>query len=343
MKKKIKDGAKEEDFITASRLYNWDIKNDGVGHPYLSKILDYQKRFRSYTFPVGNIGEKTIDIATKIFTRINTTGENLNIFEIMVAKTYQENSFDLSEKYDKWQEDNPASYNYETLDKTISLRVAALLLKKKCGKNEILRLKKKDFIKVWDEKVIHAIDLSIDLLQNFGVEVSELLPYPPAIIPLFSYFHSENNLKEATPEQRRLLKDFFWRGVLSGRYASRFPTKVVENLTMIDDIVKESRPTYTNDFKVDISPRHIREKGTFKAGGAYTRAILSIYASKNPNNFNSLDSKIKVTNSYATNKKENNLHHFFPTKSPCVTAKGIDVNNILNITFIDSGLEQRHS
>ena len=345
VQKRIKDGAARENFIIAGHLYNWDVKENGSQHPHLSKILDYQKRFRDYTFPIGNIGEKEIDVATKIFTRINTTGKNLNIFEIMVAKTYQDKVFDLSEKYEKWQDDKLAGNDYETLDETISLRVAALLLERRCEKKDILGLKKNDFISAWEGKITHAIDRSIDLLRNvIGVEVSELLPYPPAIIPLFSYFYSENNLRDATPEQERLLKEFFWRSVLSGRYTAQVPTKIVEDLNLIRGILAKVRPGYTNDFALDVSPRYIREKGIFKPGDAYTSAILSIYASQNPNNFNSPDNKVRVTNRYMTDKKANNLHHFFPTNSPCVKGlktKKIDVNHTLNITFIDGNLNKK--
>ena len=261
----------------------------------------------------------------------------------MNAKTYKDKVFDLSFRYEEWKNDKLVDNKYETLDETISLRVASLLMVGRCEKKDILKLDRDLFISKWDDEVIRAMNLSIDLLRNvIGVEVSELLPYPPAIIPLFSYFHSENNFEEATPKQEKFLKEFFWRSVLSGRYNAQVPTKIVEDLSLIDDIVKESRPTYTNDFKVDISPRHIREKGAFKPGDAYTSAILSIYANKNPHNFNSPGNKVRVTNIYMTDRKANNLHHFFPKKSPCV--QGIDdnkVDNVLNITLIDGTLNKK--
>ena len=47
-----------------------------------------------------------LDIACEVFTRINTGGTELTLFEIMVAKTYDEKKkFDLLEKYN-WLIDN---------------------------------------------------------------------------------------------------------------------------------------------------------------------------------------------------------------------------------------------
>ncbi len=49
------------------------------------------------------ISEYPIDIACEVFTRINTGGTELTLFEIMVAKTYDlDSGFDLSKEYDRW-------------------------------------------------------------------------------------------------------------------------------------------------------------------------------------------------------------------------------------------------
>ncbi len=71
------------------------------GEGLFEKIYEYKHRLESYVFSMITIGNKiSIDIATDIFTRINTGGTTLTLFEIMVAKTYSEKyQFDLSEKY----------------------------------------------------------------------------------------------------------------------------------------------------------------------------------------------------------------------------------------------------
>ena len=49
--------------------------------------------------------EYPIDIACEVFTRINTGGTNLSLFEIMVAKHTISIEFDLAREYD-WLIDN---------------------------------------------------------------------------------------------------------------------------------------------------------------------------------------------------------------------------------------------
>ena len=69
---------------------------DQYSREEIKKIEIYQKRLTTYDFSTIVINEYPIDIACEVFTRINTGGMELTLFEIMVAKTYdQEKEFDL--------------------------------------------------------------------------------------------------------------------------------------------------------------------------------------------------------------------------------------------------------
>jgi hypothetical protein len=50
------------------------------------RIQEYRDRLTKYDFSCITIKEYPIDIATEVFTRINTGGKTLTLFEIMVAK-----------------------------------------------------------------------------------------------------------------------------------------------------------------------------------------------------------------------------------------------------------------
>ena len=56
----------------------------------LDKISEYQRKLNSYSFSKIELMDASLEIATEVFTRINTTGKSLNVFEIMCAKTYDE-------------------------------------------------------------------------------------------------------------------------------------------------------------------------------------------------------------------------------------------------------------
>jgi hypothetical protein len=65
-----------------------------------AKLDEYKRRIEAYDFSIIEVRNVPIDVATEIFTRINVGGKPLTVFEIMVAKTYDEKQgFDLSEKY----------------------------------------------------------------------------------------------------------------------------------------------------------------------------------------------------------------------------------------------------
>lgn len=67
-----------------------------------SKISDYRRRIESYDFSIIQVRDVAIDVATEIFTRINVGGKPLSVFEIMVAKTFdEERDFDLSAEFDE--------------------------------------------------------------------------------------------------------------------------------------------------------------------------------------------------------------------------------------------------
>ena len=82
------------EYITVSELVTGDpfvIYNKFSSHPDLiTKISKYQKSFQTYEVPTIEITDADLDVATDIFTRINITGKSLDIFEIMCAKTYDE-------------------------------------------------------------------------------------------------------------------------------------------------------------------------------------------------------------------------------------------------------------
>ncbi len=66
-----------------------DLEDDfPTGDPKL--IEQYKARLTGYDFPSITIKDYPIEIACEVFSRINTGGRPLTVFEIMVAKTYDE-------------------------------------------------------------------------------------------------------------------------------------------------------------------------------------------------------------------------------------------------------------
>jgi hypothetical protein len=304
---------------------------------YHVKLEEYKRRIESYDFPVIEVRDVPIDVATEIFTRINVGGTPLTLFEIMVAKTYDESrEFDLSQKFAEVVE-RLQPVNYEAISDAIVLQLISLILKKECKKQIILKIGKKEFIDTWPA-AISALEQSVEYFRNgYGIEVSALLPYNALLVPFSYYFFKHPDHPSAA--QRKLLEDFFWRVSLGGRYSSSVESKLAQDVRRIDQILDEASPDY--DWGINLSPEFIRENGWFNTGRSFVKAILCLYAHRAPKSFKD-NSIVNISNNWLKRANSKNYHHFFP--KAFLSKKGEEdwsANNVVNITIVDDYLNKR--
>lgn len=304
---------------------------------YHEKLKMYKSRIESYQYPVIQIRDAPIDIATEIFTRINVGGKSLSVFEIMVAKTYDhELNFDLSEKYQALI-DNLKPYDYETLSDATVLQTVSTIISGECKRQAILNLDKTRFIKTWDQ-AIDAIESTVEYFKHyFRIPVSQLLPYNAMIVP-FAYFFYKHKVKP-TGDKQRYLEDFFWRCSLGGRYSSSLESKLASDVKRIDKILDNKLPTY--DWPIDTTHQFIIDNGNFSAGRSYIKAILCLLAYQQPKSFND-NSIVNISNYWLKQANSKNYHHFFP--KAFLKKKNYSefyINHILNITIVDDFLNKR--
>ena len=307
------------------------------------KMVGYQKMITSYQYPIVEIMNAPIDVATEIFTRINTSGKELSLFEIMVAKTYDdkpfgsEKHFDLSKRYKKLIEDLE-QVGYETISDATVLQVIAIIIQGECKRQNILKIEKQKFIDSWKDAV-DAIEKAVEYFRGYyGIPVSKLLPYNALIVP-FAYFFFKHKDKPNNKDMRDRLNDFFWRCSLSGRYSSGVESKLAQDIKKIDKILNGELPSY--DSPIDASEEFIKNNGGFSTGRSYIKAILCIYAYHQPKSFND-NSIVTIDNNWLKQANSKNYHHFFP-KSWFAKPKENDfyINHILNITIVDDYLNKR--
>lgn len=304
---------------------------------YHGRLEEYKRRIESYDFPIIEVRDVPIDVATEIFTRINVGGIPLSLFEIMVAKTYDEaRGFDLAVKFDELLE-RLEPVNYETISDAIVLQLIALTLKKECKKQIILKIGKKEFIDTWPA-AIGALEQAVEYFRNrYGIPVSALLPYNALLVPFAYYFFNHPDNPNAT--QRKLLDDFFWRVSLGGRYSSSVESKLAQDIRRIDDILQDQSPEY--DWGIDISSEFILKNGWFNTGRSFVKAILCLYAHRSPKSFRD-NSIVNISNNWLKQSNSKNYHHFFP-KSYLAKKNEEDwrINNVVNITIVDDYLNKR--
>lgn len=313
---------------------------------HIEMIDAYQQRLKGYDFSTVLIDMYPIDIACEVFTRINTAGQELTLFQIMVAKTYDhQKKFDLAEKYQRLIDNNGdekekdlEDVGYETVPEVTVLQCIAAHVNNQIRRRDILKIPKPRFIDSWPvvkDGIFHAVDY---LCSAMRIPVSRLVPYPAQLVPL-SYFFICNKGKNPTAIQKKLLTQFFFWVALSNRYSSGVEGKIAQDLKRIDLILQEEPPDYTGE-ELNLAVDDLRYY-FFRTGDAFCRAILCIFAYLQPKCFET-NSLVQVGNAWLKTRSSRNYHHFFPRAY--LRKQGVEdwkANSIMNITIVPAGMHKR--
>lgn len=332
--------------ISVHDLLSLDVTDfDAYGKGERRKIHEYRAALTGHDFSVIEIPEYDIDTACEIFTRINTGGKELSLFEIMVAKTFDPDSgFDLEQKYrDLLEGDDEGNKSlvdasFDTIPAITILQCIAAHLKGGIRHSDILRLDRQAVIDCWPH-VRETIFAGIDHMQShLGVAVSRILPYPVMLVA-FSNFFDRNKLKPPNHTQTQYLAEYFYRAGLSNRYTSGTAVKMLADLQKMKTIADGKRPSYKGE-DLEITPDTFRTK-PFAINDAFSKTVLCLLASKGPRNLQT-SGLIKINNSWLRKSSSRNIHHIFP--KAWVKKRGKrdwDANVIANIMFAEEYENQR--
>jgi hypothetical protein len=241
----------------------------------LKKIEVFKGKLTNYDFSTITIKDYPIEIACEIFSRINTGGKRLTIFEIMVAKTYDEiRNFDLVNNYlivrDGSDDERQCLRlaKFETLPESLIMQCVSAITSRAVQSKDILRISRDDFIDNWSP-MVSSLYQAIDFTRTeLRIPVSQLLPYPSLLV-LFTYFFHRTKNKKPSFVQTKLLEQFYyWVGVTE-RYSSSSDTKITEDFNKIDLIINEEQPSYS---RLDTYVDPVKISNTyFSAGNAYCK------------------------------------------------------------------------
>ena len=315
-------------------------------------IDDLKESVKGYEFPTIEIEKQPLSRIAEVFTRINTGGKVLTLFEIMNAKVYQEEkdengnhyvAFDLEEKFNELIE-NLKNANFETIaeNKTIILQLISLILKQNAKREAILSLPKKDFINKWNDAV-KSLQPAVDKIRTyFMIPVSRILPYYVLIVPI-AYFYYINDFKDPTPSQLEDLKIYFFRSAFSNRFSSAVESKLNSDIKLMEKIKREETIGWEKEIPLpSIDKEYFKErlKESFTTSNAFHKGVLCMLAYFQPKRFND-DSLVLLDNSWLSISTSKNYHHFFPKSFLKKIGKEECANAIANITFVDDYLNKR--
>lgn len=321
-----------------------DLLDEFPDRATLKQIETYKNKLTNYDFSTITIKDYPIEVACEVFSRINTGGKSLTVFEIMVAKTYDEaKKFDLAEKYELLRDGSDdakeclTTAKFETLPESIIMQCVAAITLRAVRSKDILKIRRETFIDQW-EPMKASLFTAIDFIRSeLRVPVSQLVPYPALVVPLVYFFNASAN-KKPNIEQVRLLEQFFYWAGLTERYGSGTESKLSEDFNKMDTILKGTMPAYAST-ELSISPQKIAETW-FSAGNGYCKAILCLLAYQLPKSFDT-NGLVILDNSHLKIATSRNYHHFFPKAYLDSVDKSKKPNLIANITLID-GYSNKH-
>ncbi|MEQ3694604.1 MAG: DUF262 domain-containing protein [Thalassolituus sp.] len=333
-------------YISVHRLLTSQISDlfDEFDKDMLRRIEFYKGKLVNYDFSTITIKDYPIEIACEIFSRINTGGKSLTIFEIMVAKTYDESRcFDLADRFETLRDGSEeekrclAEAKFDTLPESVVMQCVSAIVSKAVRGRDILKIKRDVFIDTWP-LMVESLFSAVDFIRSeLRIPVSHLLPYPALTIPLTYFFYHTKNKKPSSKQIKLLEQFFYWCGVTE-RYSSASDTKITDDLNKVDLIVNGDEPKYLEG-ELSISKNDIKQT-YFSTGNAFCKSILCLLVYNQPRSFDT-DGIVILDNSNLKIASSRNYHHFFPKKYLEVHNKDAEPNLISNITLID-GYSNKH-
>lgn len=322
-----------------SKVFDSPFVNKDFGHPMMGELAKIKGVLDNYR--ISFIEVKGIQVAEvcQIFERINQAGKPLNIFDIVVAKTFRpvtspkDAGFYLRDLIDEFRNKNHSEFlKISDLD---YLQILAVIIKHNVVNSGVQNItdrylneiKTEHILEVWDETKA-AVLRTFDFFENhLHIKTPYLIPFRYFYFTIAAYFY-----KNSAPNYE-LLKKYFW-------YQSFHNDDLLSNTTQLAQHVeflnndKGGQSVTFDRFLID---KHKLRTATYSSKGRISRAILALYASAQPKDWEHCDRDVLVQNFFFTTDKPN-LHHIFPTNSEYVLShqhkNRIHSDSLMNIAYL---------
>ncbi|AYV57678.1 DUF262 domain-containing protein [Leptospira kmetyi] len=312
----------------------------------LAKIEIIKNIFSNYEFSTIEIESLPLNQIVDVFTRINTSGQQLTLFEIMNAKVYDEDShFDLEEKYlELYEELKNADFETTIDNPVVLLQLVSAIINKDSKRDAILSIKKETFIEIWEDAT-ESLKKAIDKVRQYlFIPVSNLVPFN-ALIICIAYFYYINDKIDPDHGQLENIKKYFYRSAFSFRYSKSADSTINSDLSLMKKIKENEEIDFDKaivveeHFKNEEKLAELLIKTDFSTSNSFCKAILCLYASKSPLNFKD-NSRVIIDNSWLSRSNSKNYHHFFPKGFLEKIQNTESLNSIVNIVFIDDNINK---
>lgn len=305
-------------------------------HPIREQLRRLKQVLDNYRLSFIELKGIQVAEVCQIFERINQAGKPLDIFDIVVAKTFRPKSenkagFYLREYIDKFRELNNS--NFMQISDFDYLQIIAILIRENVEKSGIWNItprylndiKTEQIEEIW-EPAKKAINKTFDFFENtLNIKGPQLIPYRYFYLTIASYF-----FKNTSPDYS-LLKKYFW-------FHSFHNDDLLSNTGDVNshiEFLNAQKQSGKSDFPRFLIDRDTLRNSSYSSKGRLSRAILSFYASKQPKDWKYTDRNVIVDNFFFSTDKPN-LHHIFPINyiSQNPGSNELNHNSLMNIAYL---------
>ena len=318
------------------KVVNHPEVNQKYNHPYWVELRRIKQVLDNYRLSFIELKGIQVSEVCQIFERINQAGKPLDIFDIVVAKTFRpktqtENGFYLRDLIEEFTKVNNSKFlqisNFDYL------QIIAVLIRENVENSGIHNItprylndiKTEQIEEIW-EFAKKAILKTFDFFENtLNLKGPQLIPYRYFYLTIANYFY-----KKESPNYD-FLKKYFWYYSLHNEDLLSNTTDISTHIEFLNK-VKLKEEYQFNRFLID---KEKLRKATYSSKGTYSRAILSLYSSKKPKDWKYTDRDVISDNFFFSTDKPN-LHHIFPTKyiESNRGSNKLGNNSLMNIAYI---------
>ena len=285
--------------------------------PRLENLRRMKQVLENYRIALIELKGIQVPEVCQIFERINQQGKPLNIFDIIVAKTFVppvlnngEKGFYLRDYFEALRSAAPGSrFLQEIDDLTILHMIASIILDRKPGAG-VLNITDR-YLNNLTSQMLREVwpDAAKAILRTFDFLENHLHLKGPALIP-YRYFYmvyAAYLYQNASPDLKQM-KRHFW-------YTSFHNEDMLNNTTELRQHIKlfhaarDGGELPLERFFID---RERLRSASYNSRSRLSRAVLSLYANHEPRDWDAPDRKV-LADVYYTLTDKPNLHHIFPT------------------------------
>ena len=327
-----------------TNVFNSLLVNKDFNHPILAELSKIKGVLDNYRISFIEIKGIQVSEVCQIFERINQAGKPLNIFDIVVAKTFKpvippalntqgEKGFYLRDLIDDFRKQNNSEFlKISDID---YLQILSVIINQNVPNSGVRNItdrylneiKTEHILAVWEDTK-NAMLKTFDFFENhLHIKTPYLIPFRYFYFSITAYFY-----KNSTPNYD-FLKKYFW-------FNSFHNDDLLSNTTQlnqhIDFLIKErmKQPVVFERFLID---KQKLRNATYSSKGRISRAILALYSSLKPKDWEHCDREVLVQNFFFSTDKPN-LHHIVPTNSEYVLnnqhKNSITSDSLMNIAYL---------